>query len=937
MFSTRIGGTVKRVEFILLGEPGMRVDGRSVDLGPAKQRCVLVLLLLDLGRSLTPDRLAAGLWGEATPQRATANLRSYVSRLRRSFPEGSGCQIRRDRGGYVLDADGAVVDLHEFRRLVERARTCEDAEAEPLLSGALRLWSGEALSGLEAPRLTEVRHELHAELLAARLDHNDVRLRLARTSDLLTELPGLVAEHPLDERLAAQFMLALYRGGRQADALRHYERVRTLLAEELGADPGPELRRLHQRILSSDPGLTEAVRAAPPPSSPVPRQLPAPPSRFTGRDEELAVLDEAHSGAAEADGGSVVTAICGPPGVGKTWLALHWAHRGGADHFPDGQLYADLDGFTPSKCPLPPEAVLRMFLEGLGVEPAAIPGDTAARTALYRSMTAGRRMLVVLDNARDSEQVAPLLPGGPGCHVVVTGRTAFAGLVRAHGARIVSLDVLGLEEAGRLFSRHVGASRTEAEPEAVAELLGHCSGLPLALGIVAARASMRTELRLAELATELRVRDDRLGALDAGEVTADLSAVFSCSYRALEPEAARMFRLLAFCPVPDVSAAGAASVFGVPVRQARPLLTKLLNAHLVTEGRYGRYALHDLLREYARGRALASDSAEERDAALHRLLGFLLHTARAADRLVGPQRPPTEPVAKVSGCSPLAFEDRAAAMSWFEAEHTALSAVQRAAVDRGWDTEVWHLAWATHVFHRRRGYVHDNVAMWRNALISAQRLGRPSLEADAHRYLGMALLRLDERVSGTAHLRRALALASRESAPADRAHIHLSLAEAHDRRAEPVLALVHAQEALDVYRGSGNTAREAQALNTVGWCQAGLGRLDEAGHSCERALSLAREHHPETEAAALDSLGHIAHRSGRLAEAAERYAASVAAFRRIGDSYDECKALLCLTEVLLTLERREEARSLLWEAFTRYRAQYRVIEAERVRNALAHV
>ncbi|MEU8003577.1 BTAD domain-containing putative transcriptional regulator [Catellatospora sp. NPDC049111] len=488
-------GVSVTVEFVVLGEVAARHDGRTLRLGHARQRSVLAVLLLQAGRTVSADQLIDRVWAEQPPRRAHSTLYGYLSRLRQALT-ATGVTVAREHGGYQLTAHPATVDAHRFAQLVGQARDTTPGPARlALLDQALALWQGDALAGLDTPWLTAQRDVLERDRHAAELDRTDLALGLGRHDELLTPLAVRAAAHPLDERVAGQLMIALYRAGRPADALTHYQATRLRLADELGTDPGAPLRRLHQQILTDDPCL---AAPEPPPSTghggphPVPRQLPMPPRLFTARTEELGQLDAAAEAAPHAP---VIAAITGAGGVGKSWLALHWAH-GAADRFPDGQLYVDLRGFDPTQPPVDATAALRGFLDALGVPAAAIPADPHAQAALFRSTVAGRRLLIVLDDARDNAHVLPLLPGSATCAVLVTSRNRLTGLATAHGARLLDLNLLTDIEARRLLGAHLGRERTAAEPVAVAALLRWCAGLPLALGIVAARAAARPDFAL---------------------------------------------------------------------------------------------------------------------------------------------------------------------------------------------------------------------------------------------------------------------------------------------------------------------------------------------------------------------------------------------------------------------------------------------------------
>ena len=428
-------------------------------------------------------------------------------------------------------------------------------------------------------------------------------------------------------------------------------------------------------------------------ASRLPRQLPAPPRFFTGRQRELAALDEMLAPAA-----ATVAALGGPGGIGKTWLAVRWAHDN-LDRFPDGQLYLDLRGFDPIEEPMPVEAAIRSLLDGLGVAATAVPAEPEARIGLYRSVIAGRRILVVLDNARDSGQIAALLPGSPTATVLITSRRRLAGLVAAHGAGTLELGLFTDAEARTLLERHLGAQRLD---NSAGRLLRLCAGLPLALGIVASRAAAHPGFPLAVLADELATA--RLDALDAGDMAADIRAVFAASYQALDTVAARMFGLLGLTQCADIGLGAAAALGGVGPGAARAALGELHRAHLVDEDPPGRYRMHDLVRLYAAERAAerAAEEAEPQPAALRRLVDFYLHSALAAAAVIDADRPPIEIGDPPPGLAPPAFSDRAAAMGWFDLERAHLLAAQRLAADHGWDAAVWGLAWALNNYTRIR-------------------------------------------------------------------------------------------------------------------------------------------------------------------------------------------------------------------------------------------
>jgi DNA-binding SARP family transcriptional activator/tetratricopeptide (TPR) repeat protein len=913
------------VEFRLLGPIEVHHDGRQLDVGHLRQRCVLAALLVDANQAVQVETLVDRIWGRhRLPIRPTAAVQTYVSLLRRALAAVDGVRIVRRAAGYAITVAEEAVDLHRFRALVGRAGGADDAGAATLYEQALGLWRGEPFATLDTPWLNGVRTALDRQRRAARLDLCDIRLRDGQHAALLTELSDLAREQPLDERVAGQLMLALYRSGRQAEALEHYQAVRRRLADDLGADPSPPLQHRHRQILTADPVLAPAV--ARPAAAPVPRQLPAAPRLFTGRDRELAALTSALD--AQAGTALAVLAIAGPGGIGKTWLALHWAHRH-LDRFPDGQLYLNLRGYDPSGDPVPAGTALRGLLDAFGVDPAAIPRNPDARAGLYRSLLAERRMLILLDNAADAGQVAPLLPGSPTCTVLVTSRRHLTGLVAAHGAHSQRLDLLTEPEAERLLDRHLGPDRPAAEPRATAELLRACAGLPLAIGIVAARASGHPDLPLAVLAEELRDHTGRLNALDGGDPHANLRAVFSWSRDALSREAATVFGLLALAPGPDIGTAAATVLTGLPPQAARQVLRDLEDAHLLHRGRPDRYRMHDLLRLYAVEQAPRDRAA---DACLRRLVDHYLATAVAAERLLNPHRAPVDAGPPAPAGNPEPLPDQAAAIGWLDTEHPCLLAAQELALTRGWYAAVWQLAWALSTFHRRQGRFHDQLAAWQNGLAAARQSGDRGAQTLAHRRLGLACARTGRHTEAIDHLATAVRVADDLLS---QAHGHQALGSVHERLGNGQAALEHTARAVELFRRAGAPVWEAEALNGLGWCLAKLGRYPEAREHCEAALAaLRRLRYRDGEANTLDSLRYIADRTGQHAQALDYAYQELALYRELGHTYEEANTLDRIAHVHTTLGHPALARAAWQQALDQYRAQRRTAEAERTRECL---
>ena len=619
------------MRFRILG-PLLVDDGASWStIRATQQRVVVAILLLEAGQTVPVERLVDELWGERPPPTAAATVRGYVMRLRRLLGGGLGSPLVTRGLGYELVVEDSDIDARVFSGLAASARHAlangrpETAAAE--LSQGLALWRGPALADVPAsPAVTAEAERLGQLQLAALEDWLGVQLELGRHAEVVDEAQRLVAEHPLRERLWARLMLAQYGCGRRAEALAAYQRARRVLVDELGLEPGQELRELQRAVLDGQLELlapayrgTAAVAAQ---TKVVPAQLPADAAAFSGRQAALAQLDSHLPDQGERRSPAMVV-IAGTAGVGKTALAVHWAHRV-RDLFPDGQLYVDLRGWAAG-APLLPIDALAGFLSALGVPAAEVPDEVQQAAALYRSLLAGKRMLVVLDNARSPGQVRPLLPASPGCAVVLTSRDQLRGLIARDGAVRFDLDVLTPRDARTLLTRLLGVERVEAEPEAAAELVRLCGYLPLALRIAAANLSGRPRTTVAAYVAEL-ASGDRLRALEAAEdADAALRVAFDRSYAALPAPAQRLFRLLGLVPGPGVGPQAAAALAATDAAAAAALLDRLASAHLASERAPNRYVLHDLLRRYAADRASAEDSLADREAAIGRLLDHYLH------------------------------------------------------------------------------------------------------------------------------------------------------------------------------------------------------------------------------------------------------------------------------------------------------------------------
>jgi len=906
------------MEFGLLGPLLVKSGEMVVPVPAARQRVLLAALLVRANAVVSVDELVEALWEGGPPPTARVTAQNYVKRLRQALGDADHCRIATRPGGYLIQAGDGELDVTRFEALHDQgrgaARRGEWVRAAACLHDALALWRGRPLADVpcdllasrEVPRLEELR----LRAIEARIDAD---LHLGLQAEAIAELRRLVASHPLRESLHGLLMLALYWAGRQADALAAYRQARHLIIEELGVEPGAGLQRLHQQILASDPGLDvppegRSMRLAGA-RTVIPRQLPPPPPYFAARGSELEMLNQRLEAAAKAGGTVAIAAIDGIAGAGKTALGLHWAHQV-AQRFPDGQLYVNLRGFDPSGTPLTTAEAICGFLDALGVPADRVPAGHDAKVGLYRSLLAGKRMLIVLDNAGDEEQVRPLLPGGPGCRVLVTSRRRLLGLAAAEGVHPISLDMLTHAEARGLLARRLGADRIAAEPAAVTELTGRCAGLPLALSIVAARSATRPDLSLAALASDLRDATRRLDTLDAGDTTTSVRSVFSWSCRGLSAPAARMFPLLGLHPGPDVTAAAAASLAALPLARARQALHELTRARLVEEHVAGRFACHDLLRAYAAEQAAALEDQAERTAALHRMLDHYLHSAQAAARRLHPAGHPVAAPPPLPGTTPEHPATCREALDWFRAERRVLLAVIALAASRGFDVCAWQLPAALRGFFTRRGYWDDWAATHRIALTAAERLGDQAAQALAHRNLGDALIQLGLLEDAQAHLRQALSLYRRTGDLAGLGASHISAGRIFWEQGQRGQALRHFCHALRHYRTVGERAGQAYALNGAGWLHAHSGNHRLALTYCQQALGLHREEGDRYgEAGTLDSLAYLHRQAGRYDQAVAFYQRAITACRDAGDRYSHAETLIHLSETHRASGNPEAARA----------------------------
>ncbi|MFB7407900.1 BTAD domain-containing putative transcriptional regulator [Streptomyces sp. NPDC056202] len=856
------------MEFRLLGSVALVTEDGDVALGPAKRSSLLVMLLLRPNSAVNVGQLIDALWEEEPPTHAKTVLQGHVSRLRALLAEHGaeayGVELATQGSAYVLRMPESLVDAHRFEELVALAGVQRrPADAVRMLREALSYWQGPALTGTVHSRPLEAAAGGLEELRLASVEslaeaYGELGEHARAAAVLRTE----AVAHPLRESLAAALMLALGRSGRQSDAIDWYHRTRRLLAEELGVDPGETLSEAYATLLRSAEPVT-APRPAAPVVVPTPEGLPRAPRGFTGRGPELAALDRAVRG-----GDGPVCLVTGPAGVGKTAFAVHWAYERRAD-FPDGRLFADLRGFSDTPAP-ETAGVLREFLLALGVQPQRIPEAVEARGALFRSLTADRRLLVVLDNARSSEQVRPLLPGGDHCTTLVTSRDRLGGLIASDAARPVPLGHLPPAASAALLTTVLGETRVAAEPAAAARLAGLCDGLPLALRVTAARLAERPGWTLDAMVGELADEQSRLMLLDVED--RGVSAALHLTVQQLPDSAARLFRAIGLHTGSDLDRFAAAALVGTSPVQASADLDRLSAAHLLTEPVPGRWMPHDLVRLYARH--LAQDADPE---GLRRLIDHYLYTGLAADAAAEPGSQPcySLPADVRRPAAVLEFEDRTAALDWYVAERAALGGAVTAAAALGLHDRAWRLAlvlWPLMLMRIGDGWT----PLLEAGLASAEHMGDFDAQSRTRALLGWILHEEGRDTEALVHLEKAPGLAARAGDMISEAiayvnhaavldatgeHERAGLLMAHavslaDRTGHPstqVLTLHHlaghCMKAGDFEAALAHTLRagelvppeavvvQAQLQIVKGEALAGIGRVDEAADQLERAIA----------------------------------------------------------------------------------------------------
>jgi DNA-binding SARP family transcriptional activator/tetratricopeptide (TPR) repeat protein len=916
------------MEFRVLGPLSVRAEGVAMPIPAGKQRALLTALLVNAGRTVTADQLADLLWGPAPPPSATISLQNYVKRLRQALGAGR-YRIMTQPGGYLIQVHPGELDLSAMAEALTTAHRAAQAGAWTVACeravAALAFWRGEPfcdvelgeMAAQEIPRLTEMRFR-------ARELRVEASLHLGGHSELVAEALQLTLDAPLREPVHALLMQTLYRCGRRAEALEAYQHAREVLIKELGSEPGPELQALHRQLLGDDPALTLTQPESAPWSGEqevlepavVPRQLPAAVAGFTGRDRELAgltsLLGQEPGGRAPA---MVISAIGGTAGVGKTALAVHWAHQVAA-RFPDGQLYINLRGYDP-RSPVAPADALAGFLQALGVPGQQIPLGADDRARLYRSRLAGRRVLVMLDNARDAGQVRPLLPGDPDCFAVVTSRDVLAGLVAADGARRIDLDVLPPAEAVGLLRSLIG-SRADADLEAAEELASLCARLPLALRIAAELAVSRPEAALTELAAELA--ESRLDCLDAGDDRADVRAVFSWSVRQLPEDVARPFALAGLHPGEDLDVYATAALDGISTAQARRVLGRLQRASLLQEAGAGRYGMHDLLRAYAREQAVARDAGSSCHQALTCLFDYYLAAAAAAMDVVFPAEAHHRPRVATSAAVVPELPGPAEARGWLDRERANLIAVIVHCAQQGWPEHTAGLASTLVRYLISGSHLAEAEIVYGHALEAARRSGDLAAEASALHGLGNTAGMTGRSRDAVGRFQAAVESYRRCGDRAGEARVLHNLGVIEARLRNHRAAAAYDREALAAYEDAGDRLGAAGALCSLAGPEIELGSLDRASEYLQRALAVFREEKDQLrEAQALSWMGDVGLRRGQLTSAADYFEQSMALYRDVDYPDGIADGLYNLGEVSLCQARFAEAIAYQREALALHR------------------
>ncbi|NRN65935.1 Transcriptional regulator [Kibdelosporangium sp. 4NS15] len=921
------------VRFALLGPLRAWRHGAEIDLGPPQQRLLLALLLVNGGKPVSLDSLVDLLWEDEPPSSAVNVVHRYVGTLRRLFEpdlptRATGSWLIREAGSYRLAVTAESSDVVEYRQNTARARRLAEAgaqrEAVSAYLAGLKLWQGRVAHGVVAPaRAKAIFLDLDHEGCQVVCEAADVALECGRAADLVPFLRMAVSLDEYNEAMQARLMRVLAATGNQAAALRTYETIRDKLADDLGVDPGPELTGAFREVLTS-PAPDETPLIAPVVR---PAQLPPDLPAFAGRSAELRQLE---SWLPDQPRGLVTIAIDGMPGAGKTTLAVHWAHRV-ADRFPDGQLYINMRGFDPDHAQLTAAEALRGLLDALGINTSRIPATVDAQSALYRSVLSNRRVLVLIDNAREVADIRPLLPASAGCLVIVTSRNRLAGLVAAEGAQAMTLHALSAEEARETLIRRLGREKVEHEAEAVEEIIALCGRLPLALAIVAARAAAYPHFPLSAIIAKLKQAKGTLQGFRDDDGELDVHTAFSWSYRILSTEAARLFRLLSVHIGAETSVGAAASIGGLPVGRAQALLDELTRIRFLTEHEPGRYLAHDLIRTYAVEQRMELDSAQDTHEALGRLLDYYVHnTYQAYLRLpphqVFPPPPPPRP-----GVPIVDIPDQAAALNWFAAERHVIGLLVKTAAEHGFLPYTWYLAITIQHYYQRRGLAHEWESAASTALAAAILADDTYVLARMHRSMAGAQWLLKRPERALEHLKRTEELLAELDDTSGFPYVYSNYGTVLADMGRAEEAAEYHRKALDLYEQTGDRKGQAISLQVLATHAGQLGHNEDALDLADRAMEIYRaigDRHGEGNS--WEALGRIHIALGDHQRAVHSLKQAVEIYREVHALAEAANVLILLGDTMNTSTATREAISA-WQTALAIFEELRLPESDEVR------
>lgn len=824
------------MEFVILGPTSVHRDGERIPLGAAKQRGMLAVLLYHLGEPVRIETMVQFLWDDRNVDRHRVHLYSLASRIR-SVLNGLGLADAMVRingiGAYRLELDPDLVDLHRFKRDVQRARTAADKRhyetSATLLINAVELWRDEPLADLRGASAERIRAALRESLLDAHKLLAECQSQLGQHYSVLARLEPLLTAHDLDETLARHWISALCAVGREDDARAFFVSFRRRFRKEMRTEPGLAPPRTDHQVRR--PVREAGTVGAAAPTAPAPRQLPNDINDFIGRDDLLAELNAL---ANPDNAGTKVVVISGMPGAGKTTLAAHWAHQQ-RDRFPDGQLYINANAYGPAP-PTAPHEALAGFLRAFGMPPAMVPADTEQRRDQLNRILTGRRVVILLDNVHNSEQARALIPASETCVTLITSRNRLKGLTIREGVRSATVDPLETEECLSLLRHLIGSVRADEEPGALLALARLSGGLPLALRIIGEHVAERPRARIADLVGELNAQI--LASDGEDDEEADLYTVFAWSYNALKPEGAHLFRILGLHPGSSFTPGAAAALVDKPLQHTEHLLNTLAKAHLINHDTVRRYRFHDLLQRFSADRAYHEENIERRTDAIRRLLNWYLLSATNAARILAPHRPPVPDLPVAEGIDVQVFATDVEAMKWCEAERANLRTITRLAVDRGFFRHGWQIPGAVHEVLGRYGRQNEVLELDQLALSAAEADGHLIGQIGTLNNLGVAYLALHDYGAAADTLEIAQRLARRIGDVEAEAVCSHNLASAHLELGDPEAAVDIYQSVLGALRGSGNAAREASTLHQLGAAYRRMNRHAHAVHYYTAALAI---------------------------------------------------------------------------------------------------